>query len=79
MADHIRIRKSGGTWTIRAGGAVLGESRKALELTEGSGSNGVHGAGLEIHEDGTGDVTATGGFVEINVDALELEVRVSVV
>ena len=37
MADHIRIRKSGGTWTIRAGGAVLGESRNALELTEGSG------------------------------------------
>ena len=36
MADHIRIRKSGGTWTIRAGGAVLGESRNALELTEGS-------------------------------------------
>ena len=37
MADHIRIRKSGGTGTIRAGGAVLGESRNALELTEGSG------------------------------------------
>jgi uncharacterized protein (DUF427 family) len=36
MADHIRIRKSAGTWTIRAGGAVLGESRNALELTEGS-------------------------------------------
>lgn len=36
MADHIRIRKSDGTWTVRAGGAVLGESRNALELTEGS-------------------------------------------
>ena len=36
MADHIRIRKSAGTWTVRAGGAVLGESRNALELTEGS-------------------------------------------
>ncbi len=35
MADHIRIRKSAGTWTVRAGGAVLGESRNALELTEG--------------------------------------------
>ena len=27
MADHIRIRKAAGTWTIRAGGAVLGESQ----------------------------------------------------
>jgi uncharacterized protein (DUF427 family) len=36
MPDHIRIRKSAGTWVIRANGAVLGESRNALELTEGS-------------------------------------------
>jgi len=36
MADHIRIRRAEGTWTIRAGGAVLGESTKALELTEGN-------------------------------------------
>jgi uncharacterized protein (DUF427 family) len=36
VSDHIRIRKSGGTWTIRAGGAVPGESRNALELTEGA-------------------------------------------
>jgi uncharacterized protein (DUF427 family) len=36
MSDHIRIRNAGGTWVIRAEGAVLGESRNALELTEGS-------------------------------------------
>lgn len=35
MADHITIRKAPGTWTVRAGGAVLGESANALELTEG--------------------------------------------
>ena len=35
MADHITIRKAPGTWTVRAGGAVLGESENALELTEG--------------------------------------------
>lgn len=35
MADHIRIRKLDGTWTVRSGGAVLGESRNALELSEG--------------------------------------------
>lgn len=34
MADHIKIRKAGGTWSVRAGGAVLGESANALELSE---------------------------------------------
>lgn len=35
MADHIKIRKAPGKWVVRAGGAVLGESGNALELTEG--------------------------------------------
>ncbi|NRB03142.1 MAG: DUF427 domain-containing protein [Rhodobacteraceae bacterium] len=35
MANHITIRKAPGTWTVRAGGAVLGESHNALELSEG--------------------------------------------
>jgi len=35
MADHIKIRPAGGIWTVRAGGAVLGESKRALELSEG--------------------------------------------
>ncbi len=38
MADQIRIRRADGTWVVRAGGAVLGESSKALELTEGDSS-----------------------------------------
>lgn len=36
MADDIRIRDAAGTWSVRAGGAVLGESETALELAEGS-------------------------------------------
>ena len=36
MADHIKIRPATGTWSVRAGGAVLAESERALELTEGS-------------------------------------------
>ena len=36
MADHIKIRKSEGTWTVRVGGAVIGESKAALALAEGS-------------------------------------------
>ena len=35
MADHIKILKSNGTWTVRAGGAVLAKTRNALELREG--------------------------------------------
>ena len=35
MAD-ITIRKAEGTWTVRAGGAVLGESKSALVLSEDS-------------------------------------------
>ncbi|MEX0280155.1 MAG: DUF427 domain-containing protein [Arenibacterium sp.] len=35
MADHIKIRKAPGKWSVRSGGAVLGESTKALELSEG--------------------------------------------
>jgi uncharacterized protein (DUF427 family) len=35
MADHIKIRKAPGKWVVRAGGAVLGESNDALELSEG--------------------------------------------
>jgi len=35
MASHITIRNAGGKWVVRAGGAVLGESIAALELTEG--------------------------------------------
>ncbi len=36
MSDHIKIREADGTWVVRAGGAVLGETDAALELTEGS-------------------------------------------
>ena len=35
MSEYIKIRKAQGTWVVRAGGAVLGESRNALELSEG--------------------------------------------
>jgi len=49
------------------------------ELTEWSSSNGVHGSWLEIHKDGSWDITATSGFVVVDIDSLQLEVRVSVV
>ncbi|MEM7296462.1 MAG: DUF427 domain-containing protein [Pseudomonadota bacterium] len=36
MSDRIKIRKTSGTWTVRAGGAVIAESTAALELAEAS-------------------------------------------
>ncbi len=36
MATHIQITPAGGTVTIRANGAVIGETTQALELREGS-------------------------------------------
>lgn len=35
MTDNIKIHKAEGTWTVRAGGAVLAETRNAVELNEG--------------------------------------------
>ena len=32
MSDHITITPAQGTWVVRAGGAVLGETTDALEL-----------------------------------------------
>ena len=49
------------------------------ELTERSGSDGVHGSWLKIHKDGSWDVSSTGGFVIVDVDSLELEIGITVV
>ena len=35
MADHITINEVEGNWSLRAGGAVIGEATHALELIEG--------------------------------------------
>jgi hypothetical protein len=51
----------------------------AEELTEGPSTDRIHGTGLKVHEDGTGHVAATGGFVKVDVDALQLKVGVTVV
>ncbi|WP_171102599.1 MULTISPECIES: DUF427 domain-containing protein [unclassified Ruegeria] len=35
MTDKITIRKATGKWSVRSGGAILGETLHALELLEG--------------------------------------------
>merc|ERR1719161_853912 len=49
------------------------------KLTKWSCADTIHGAWLQIHQDGTGDVTATGCFVEVHVDTFKLQIRVAVV
>ena len=49
------------------------------ELSERSGSHGIHRTGLKIHEDSSGNVTASSGLVVVHVDSLQLKVGVSVV
>mmetsp|Transcript_155898 Transcript_155898/g.498249 ORF Transcript_155898/g.498249 Transcript_155898/m.498249 type:complete len:309 (+) Transcript_155898:166-1092(+) len=51
----------------------------AEKLTERTGSDAVHGARLESHEDGARHIAATGGFVKIYVDALKLKVGISMI
>ena len=34
MSDRFHIRNAGGTWVVRAAGAVIAESKDALELDE---------------------------------------------
>ena len=51
----------------------------AEELTVLTSADGVHGTWFKVDEDGTWDVLAAGGFVVVNVDALELKIRVAVV
>lgn len=35
VEKYINVSKADGTWTVRAGGAILAESTNALELVEG--------------------------------------------
>jgi hypothetical protein len=49
------------------------------ELTEWSSSYGVHGTWFEIHKDSSWNVSSTSGFVKVDVNSLELEIRVTVI
>ena len=48
-------------------------------LTEWSGADRVHCARLQVDQYGTGDIFATGGFIEVHIDSLQLQVGVTVV
>ena len=48
-------------------------------LTEWTGSDGVHGSGLQVYENGTGYIFASCGFIVVDIDSLQLKVGVTVV
>jgi hypothetical protein len=52
---------------------------RSEELTKRSSSDGIHSSWLKIHKDGSGDITTTSGFVEVDVDSFKLEIGVTVV
>jgi len=87
LADDIEngVNELGTLGVVALGPVVAGsglaehEVVGAEDLTVGAGANGVHGAGLEIHQDGAGNIASTSGFVEVNVDALQLKIAVAVV
>jgi hypothetical protein len=87
LSDNIedRVDKLSSLSVVTLGPVVTGSGLSedevvwSEELSEWSGSDGVHGAGFEIHKDGSWDVTATSGLVVVNVDSLELKVGVTVV
>jgi hypothetical protein len=59
---------------VTSSGLTEDEVVWAEELTEWASADGVHGTWLKIHKDGSWDITATGSFVEIDVNALQLEI-----
>jgi hypothetical protein len=87
LADDVKngVDELGSLGVVTLGpvisGTVLAEDEVigAEELAEGTGTDRVHGTGLKIHKDGTGDIATTGGLGEVNVDALQLKVGVTVV
>ena len=87
FADNIEdgVDELGALGVVAFGPVVAGarlaehEVVGAEDLAVGAGSDGVHGPGLEVHEHGARDVAAAAGLVEVDVDPLQLQVRVAMV
>jgi len=87
LADHVKdgVDELGTFGVVSLGPIVTSaglpedEIVGAEKLAEWASTDRVHGAGLEVHEYSTGDVAAASGLVEIDINALELKIRVTVV
>lgn len=73
----IKIRKAGGTWVVRAYGAVIGESLNALSLEEGEYPEVIYFPRGDIamefldRSDKTSDCTQKGKATYFGVSSLE--------
>lgn len=52
---------------------------RSENLSERSRPYGVHGAGFQVDQDGSGDVFSTSSLVVVDVDSLQLKVGISMV
>jgi len=87
LADDVQntVDQLGTFGVVTFGPVVTGTSLSenkvvwAEELTEGTGTDGVHGSWFQVHKDGAGYVASPGGFVEVNIDAFQLQIGITVV
>lgn len=83
IEDGVDQLSSLGVVTLRpvVTGARLSEDEviRAEDLTERASADGIHRAGLQIHQDRAGNITSTSRLVVVNVDALQLQIRIAVV
>jgi hypothetical protein len=49
------------------------------ELSIRTGTDAIHGAGLEIEQNGSGNISSTGCFIEINIYPFQLLIAVSTI
>jgi len=85
LSDHIQDRVDQfSTFSVMTLGPVvtgttLAEHKviRSEELTIGSSSNRVHGSRFQVHQHSSGDITASSGFIEIDIDPFQLQIRVT--
>ena len=80
LANHIkdRVNKLGSFRVVTLSPVVTSASLaeneiiRAEELSEWPSTHGVHDAGLEVHQNGAGDVATTSSLVVVNIDSFKL-------
>ena len=87
FADNIKYRVDQlSTFCVVALGPVVSSSTlskdevvRSEKLSVRSRSDGVHCAGLQIHQDGPRDIFASTSLSVVDVDSLQLEIGITVV
>ena len=77
--NNNRIRLTSFRPVVSSTALAEDEVVRSEQVAEGTRPYRVHGTGLEIDQDSTGNVLVRANFVVVDVDALELEVVVALV